>query len=429
MVLVTKQLTPFLTLKTVQTDKFKTERLSVTLNDSPDRRMTPIARFVFSVLKRGCKKYPSQRELNVRLDNLYSASVAPAFFVGAGEYKLGFCAEMLGEEYSEKGVFEGTLELLFDILWNPLKDENGNFLPNYIERERENICDNIKSVVNNPRLYANKRFMEIMYEGDDYSIPTNGTVEMVNSITSQELTEKYNDLVSNSSYEIFYVGSKSSEEVEAIIKSFFDNNKFGKEKKADKSVDFACDTVKVKRVTEEMQLSQGKLVMGFKSGINITCGKDFYTMLVVNEIFGASPVSKLFMNVREKLGLCYYCSSRYDLHKGAIYVSSGIEKSDLKKTEAEILKQLKNIQKGKISANEFDAAKKSLVNLYTETTDSASAIERYYFLRGEFKVKDTIEEAIEKISETSLEDVIRVAGKLKLDTVYFLCGKEEIDCD
>ena len=148
-------------------------------------------------------------------------------------------------------------------------------------------------------------------------------------------------------------------------------------------------------------------------------------MLVLNEIYGASPVSKLFMNVRERLGLCYYCSSRYDVHKGCLYVSSGIEKSDFAKAEKEIKKQLGDIQKGKISDAEFSAAVKSLTNVYTETTDAASAIERFYMLRDEYSVKDTIEEAKSNINRVTVEDVVRVAGNLKLDTVYFLCGKED----
>ena len=424
-----KQVTPFLTLKTVHTDKFKTERFSVTLLNRPDRRLTPVSRFVFSILKRGCKNYPTQRELNIRLDELYSATISSFFFSGGGLHRIGFVAEMLGDEYVEENIFQGTVGLLFEMLWSPLLDENGLFLEKYIESERENICDSIRAVVNNPRAYASKRFFEIMYGGDDYSIPTNGTVELVNSITADELMVRYRELVENSSYEVFYVGSKSAEEVENVVKKRFESRSCGKIKDCKNSVSFAVDTKKIKRVTEEMKLSQGKLVVGFKSGINITCGKDFYAMLVLNEIYGASPVSKLFMNVRERLGLCYYCSSRYDVHKGCLYVSSGIEKSDLKKTENEITKQLRNIQNVKITENEFSAAIKSLLNVYSETTDSASAIERFYMLRDEYSVKDTIEDAKRKICEISISDVVRVSQNLKLDTVYFLCGKEEDGSD
>ena len=107
-----------------------------------------------------------------------------------------------------------------------------------------------------------------------------------------------------------------------------------------------------------------------------------------------------------------------------MYISSGIEPSELKKTENEIKKQLKNIQKGLISELEFSSAIKSLLNLYSETTDSASAIERFYSLRDEYGVKDTIDTAKEKISRITVEDVVEISNRLKLDTVYFLCGKE-----
>ena len=430
MIPVTKQISPFLTLKTVSTDKFKTERISITVEDIPDARRTPIERFVFSVLKRGCVSYPTQQKLNLRLDELYSASVSPFFLPGGARHKMGFCADMLADAYTGENIFEKTVELLFDMFWNPVT-ENGSFLEKYVESERENICDSIRSVVNNPRLYAVRRFLEVMYAGDDYSLSSNGTVELVNSITADELTSVYNELIKNSSYEVFYVGAKSADEVEATVIKYFEKYGYGKVKNARKAVDFAINTKKVKRVTEEMKLSQGKLVMGFKCGINITCGDDFYAMLMLNEIFGASPVSKLFMNVREKLGLCYYCSSRYDVHKGFLYVSSGIEKSDRAKTEKEILKQLSNIQKGKITDAEFTAAKRSLLNVYSETTDSAVAIERFYMLRDEYSVLDTIDVAKQKINAITLDDVLRIAKNIILDTVYFLQGRdgEEGDSD
>ena len=199
-----KQITPFLGLRTVRTDKFKTERLSVTFKIAPNERLMPISRFILAVLKKGCKKYPSQRELNIRLDELYSATVSAYFWDGVGSCKVGLVAEMLGDEYTDSGVFDGVVELLFDVLWNPLLDENGGFSKKYVDMARENICDRIKSAINEPRYYALKRAWEIMYEGDDCALPRSGTVELVNSITENELIDTYWDLVKNSSYEVSY---------------------------------------------------------------------------------------------------------------------------------------------------------------------------------------------------------------------------------
>jgi len=425
MVPQTKIITPFLKLKTVCTDKFKTERISVTVETLPHIRQTPVERFVFSVLRRGCKNYPTQRSLSIRCDELYSAMVSPVFVAGGGKHRFGFSAEILSSEFVDKNIFEDTLELIFDIFWNPLLDENGKFLEKYVESERENICDIVRSVKNNPRVYAMKRFFEIMYEGDQYSFSTRGSVDTVNSITSDELIKAYRNLVEKSSYEIFYVGPKSADEVEETVVSFFEKNDFGKERTIAINVMFAVDTEKVKRIDEKMQLSQGKLVVGFKSGINITCGKDFYAMVMLNEIYGATAVSKLFLNVRERLGLCYYCTSKYDVHKGCLYVVCEMEPRDRKKAEKEIIKYLEEIKKGRISDGEFEAAKKSLLSVYSETLDSAVAIERFYTLREEYGVEDTVDDAKNAINALTLSDVLRVSKNIKLDTVYFLCGDKE----
>ena len=427
MVPKTKRITPFLTLKTVCTDKFKTERISVTIETLPHKRITPIEQFAFSVLKRGCESYPTQRALNIRCDELYSASVSPVFLPGGGKHRIGFAAEMLGDGFVDESVFEKTLALLFDVFWNPLLDENGQFIKKYVESERENICDAVRSAKNNPRMYAIKRLIEIMYEGDEYSFSTRGSVDTVNSITVDELIEAYRDLVENSSYEVFYVGAKSSEEVEKAVLKFFEKSGFGKEKIIENKVTFDVDTKKVKRVNETMQLAQGKLVIGFKTGVNITCGNDFYAMVMLNEIYGATAVSKLFLNVRERLGLCYYCTSRYDVHKGFIFVVCEIDPDDRKKAEKEIIKYLKEIKKGRITDTEFESAKKSLLSVYSETMDSAVSIERFYMLREEYGVTDTVDDAKMAIEALTVSDVIRVSKNIELDTVYFLYGENNND--
>lgn len=426
MIPVTQSLSPCVALKSVRTDKFKTERISVVLKTSADVRLTPVEKFVFSVLKCGCVRYPDKRLINIRLDELYSSAVFPMFSFDGENASIGFGAEMLGNEYAsdDVDVFDGTVELIFDLLFDPVLDENGKFLSKFVERERENICDTIRSVINSPRAYAAKRLVEIMYEGDKFSMPTSGTVELVQSITADELVSAYQGLIEKASCEIFYIGAKSAGELEASLKKHLDKCGFGKANGKAHSIKFGADTSVIKRVDEEIAISQAILMVGYKTGINITCGKDFYAMKLFNEIFGGSPVSKLFMNVRERLGLCYYCGSKYDSGKGMLYVSCGIEGDCRQKAEKEILRQFDNIVQGRVSDAEFDAAKKSLSNTYSEVTDSASAIERFYSLRASYGVSDTVEDAKQIISEITLDDVIRVAKGIKLDTVYFLCGRE-----
>ncbi|MFQ9472743.1 MAG: insulinase family protein [Oscillospiraceae bacterium] len=85
---------------------------------------------------------------------------------------------------------------------------------------------------------------------------------------------------------------------------------------------------------------RGKLALGFRTG-GLTCWEEEYPALVMcNAIFGGTPLSKLFLNVREKLSLCYYASSMLEKMKGLVLVSSGIEFDKYQQARDEILAQL-----------------------------------------------------------------------------------------
>ncbi|MBO4979630.1 MAG: insulinase family protein [Clostridia bacterium] len=413
-------------MSAIQTDKFKTETLSVSIVMPTDKKASPISLLALSILKRGNESYKTQGEINLRLDELYATSISVKSQRLGNANILGFSAEMLCEEYTDgkTDIFGGTLEVLTQMLYHPLTDENGNFLRSYIESEKNNQCDSIKAQINNPRSYASKRCREIMFEGDAYGISLLGTVDSVSQITERALFESYQHLLSDYRYEFFYIGPRTIEEVaKRLSEAFpFDGRRESvcevaqsvPKKKADR----------VRRVTEEMPLAQGKLVLGFTTETNIK-SEDFCTMLVLNEIYGASPVSKLFMNVRERLSLCYYCSSFYDIFKGALFVSCGVSPENRDKAEREILSQLSEIVKGNISDEEFEAAKRSLYNNYRSLSDSPAHLEGYYFCRNEFGVDCTIEQCMSGIRAVKISDVVRVASNICLDTVYFLNGSGE----
>ena len=189
-----------------------------------------------------------------------------------------------------------------------------------------------------------------------------------------------------------------------------------------------CDTFvsgnvkeKTLEITEQMPVSQGKLAIGFRTGVSVN-DEDSTAMTLFNEIFGGSPVSKLFMNVREKLSLCYYCKSVPDAFKGVMFVLSGIESENRDKSLEAILKELKDVQDGKVSAEELEAAKLSILNGYKTIDDNPATLCNWYLARiicGNFL---TPEDVAKKIENTTLEQVVAVSKKVKLDTVYFLKG-------
>lgn len=421
-----KQLSPSLFLSAVQTDKFKTETLSVSIVTPIDKKQSPASLLALSVLKRGTEKFKTQGEINLKLDELYATSISLKTQRLGNANILGFVAEMLCEEYTDgkTDIFGGALEVLCQMLFCPLKDETGHFLDTYIESEKSNQCDAIAAQINNLRAYASMRCREIMFKGDPYGVNLLGTTDGVAAITKDELSEIYRSLISEHRYEIFYVGPRTIENVEKCLERYF--FPYIKQESYTRILQTAApkDVSQIRRVTEEMPLAQGKLVLGFRTGIGLQ-SPDFYAMLVMNEIYGGSPVSKLFMNVRERLSLCYYCGASYDIFKGAIFVSSGISPKNKERAEGEILRQLEEIKRGNITREELEAAKHSLCNSYRALSDSPALLEGYYFCRNELGIVCSVDECMEGIRRVELADVIRVAAEVSLDTVYFLNGNGE----
>ena len=244
------------------------------------------------------------------------------------------------------------------------------------------------------------------------------TVEEIAAITPQSLWASYQTLLSTARVEIFYVGCKSHEELEALCKETLPF--------AGRAADFPTTVLgdlpqESRTVTEQMRISQCKMTLGFRTEYTLQKG-NLPAMTMFNEVFGGSPNSRLFMNVREKQSLCYYCSSFPDGLKGLLMVVSGIEQKNKQKTLDAVLEQLEDIRKGNVTEQEMENARRSLRNGYREITDSPAAISSWYLGRISTGRYESPEDAILSMEQVTKEDVIKVANEIRLDTVYFLEG-------
>ena len=175
---------------------------------------------------------------------------------------------------------------------------------------------------------------------------------------------------------------------------------------------------------DSLQVTQGKLSMGFRLG---ECMEepDAAAIRVFNGVFGGCVTGKLFMNVREKLSLCYYASSSVDLHKGVMIVSSGIEFDKFDAAKDEILSQLEAVKNGDFTADELEAAKRSISGDYRSLGDSPAALEGYYLDQALIGPDLSPAELAEEIEKVTREQVIEIAKGVELDAIYFLRGAKE----
>lgn len=411
---------------TYPTDKFKSENISIYFALPTVKEESVKRSLLLSVLKRGTEKYPTQKDINERLDELYATLVNLKNQKFDDTQLLGISADIIYSSYTENGedLMRDTLEVINQMFYHPrFDDKTGMFCEEFIKSEKENYKSIILSQINEPRTYSAIRCREEMFASLGVIDNLDTMCEKIDSVTATELYECYKDIRDNAKILVFYVGKRPADAIKKLVDEvFFINNIQVVQNSYSKKLLTNLETPN--EVIETSDLSQGRLIMGFNCGVTWS-DSDYYPMLLCNEIFGASPLSKLFVNVREKLSLCYECASIYNSARGAFFVTTGIDCENYETAKSAILTQLEDIQEGKITDKEFNAAKKSIYNVYSALADSPNAIERFYLGRIINGVDVDIADFLKRIEQLTINDVVRASKKLKLHTVYFLRGEEK----
>lgn len=422
------ELIPGVWLTALRSDKFKTGCLSINLLTQLNRETAALNAVLPFVLRRGTRYHPDMETIAAELDSLYGTGIEP-IVRKIGEIQcIGFYASFPDEKYLPQGseVFEKAANFACELLLAP-STRGGLLIPAYVESEKEKLLDLIRSRVNDKRSYAKLRLIEQMCCYEDYAVSRFGTEDVAEGIYYQKLTKYYHSLISTSPVEIFYCGSMDGTKVGGILSDALSGMTRG-EINYDIGTDIRMNAVEdtVRSFTDEMAVTQGKLVLGFRLG---ECMEepDIAAIYVFNAVYGSGVTSKLFMNVREKLSLCYYASSAVDTHKGVMLVSSGVDFDKADAAKAEMLAQLDAVKNGEITDAELDAAKRSVASDLRACLDSQGELEGFYLANTLDGLEFSPDELAELVNEVERDDVIAIANSVVLDAEYFLQGGGEND--
>lgn len=422
------ELIPGVWLTALRSDKFKTGCLSINLLTQLNRETAALNAVLPFVLRRGTRYHPDMETIAAELDSLYGTGIEP-IVRKIGEIQcIGFYASFPDEKHLPQGsdVFEKAANFACELLLAP-STRGGLLIPAYVESEKEKLLDLIRSRVNDKRSYAKLRLIEQMCCYEDYAVSRFGTEDVAEGIYYQKLTKYYHSLISTSPVEIFYCGSMDGTKVGGILSDALSGMTRG-EINYDIGTDIRMNAVEdtVRSFTDEMAVTQGKLVLGFRLG---ECMEepDIAAIYVFNAVYGSGVTSRLFMNVREKLSLCYYASSAVDTHKGVMLVSSGVDFDKADAAKAEMLAQLDAVKKGEITDAELDAAKRSVASDLRACLDSQGELEGFYLANTLDGLEFSPDELAELVNEVERDDVIAIANSVVLDAEYFLQGGGEDD--
>lgn len=364
-------------------------------------------------------KYPDFLKLNYKLSKLYGARLE-ASCEKTGDFQLlKVSVSVINDAFALDGenLVNEACELLLSLIFEPKVSETG-FFDEDLSREKRKAIEHIRGEISEKRIYAKNRMIEEMYKGESYGIPKCGTESDVNAISGESLYNAWTNLLKSAYIRVNVVSS-------VLPNGLFDKikDRFSSIERSDITDCYVITRTKpaqsVNTVTEKMDVSQGKLVMGFSSEVNESRGNSL-ALMVMTDIFGGGPYSRLFTNVREKMSLCYYCSASSVRNKGLVTVDSGVEYQNFDKAQKEILNQLDIVKKDGFSDFEFESSIKSITDSLNTYNDSQSSIDTWYSLRVFDREVISPEELAQKLVGIKRSDIVEAAKGVKLHTVYRL---------
>lgn len=408
-------------LHMIETNKFKTNLIAVFLTTELNRENVTKNALISTILRRGSKNMTSQEEISKQMEEMYGASFDCGLDKIGDNQVLKFYIETVNDNFlpeNSENILKNSLEKILEIIFNPYI-ENDSFKEEYIEQEKNNIKNRIEGKIDNKARYAIDRCIEEMYKDDPYGLYKFGYIEDLEKIDGKNLYQYYKELINNCKIDIFVSGI-IDEQIIDFVKS---NESIEKIKEREPKYNIPKIAEKQQKqeenvITESMNVSQGKLILGLD--VNLENSDLRYDTLLYNSILGGTANSKLFQNVREKANLAYVASSSYLRYKGNIFINCGIDIENYEKALELIKEQIGNMKKGDFTEQEIENVKKGIVATIKTIKDEQDTQISYYFSQELSQEEVSIDQYIEKVNKITKENIIDIANKVSINTIYFL---------
>ena len=412
---ITQELGKGITLTRITEPKFKTNTIMVMLLVPVTPERNAAYALAQSLLTQSCRKYPDNASMTIRLDEMYGASINSSMSINGGVMQILLSGSVIANRYALAG--EDLLGNLTDLLLNCLFDPNvkdNAFDAGEYKIQRKELLDAIEAMINNKRGYALVRARQIAFAGEPDAYLVYGTREDVEKLDAASVYQAYKELLRRAVIRIYRVGPECPDSLAERLQAAFGQLS----DRAPEVLPYVAQSpakASPESVTEPMDITQSKLVLAFK-GENLP----YEAFRLFSAVYGGTPFSMLFSNVREKMSLCYYCASRVIAGKDTLMVDSGVELANAEKAKNAILAQLDAMKKGEFSDMILENAKHSMVNALrgigdTPTSCISDVYERYYRQDAA-----SVEERVQRYLALTREDIIAVANALSLDTVYLM---------
>ena len=416
----TKRETKAYNLHFIKTDKFKKIKIKINFKELIEKDKIVYRNMLSLILLEATKNYNTRRLLDIECENLYNIRVGGGTSISGNYQILSFNTTFLNEKYTEKGMNEKSLKFFLDFIFNP-NIENNEFLNQAFTNAKNILEEDIEAFEESPGRLAFSKLYENMCPNTPIAYRNTGYIEDLESITPSNLYTYYKELLKKDLIDIFIIGDIDIDDMENIIKENFTINTIKQNKKS-----HIIEQTKFRRVPkvikESKKINQSILIVASKLK-NITNFERLYVLAIYNYILGGGADSKLFREVREKNSLCYYISSSHSGVANLELINSGIDGKNFEKALKLIKKEIKEMSLGNFSDDDITKAKINAKAALKEIEDVGEGLINIYEAH-EYLDYDLIEERTKNIDKVTREDIINVAKKIKLDTIFILEGSK-----
>ncbi|QTK07358.1 EF-P 5-aminopentanol modification-associated protein YfmF [Staphylococcus haemolyticus] len=400
------------------TDKFKTTLITFKFM-APLEYETITARSLLSkLLIRATKKWSTDKAFSKHLSELYGAYIHSFVSKFKDKHVITISLEIVNERYLKDSppLFEKGLNVLYEVIMNPLI-ENNAFNTTFVNQEKSLLSKKIEAVIDNKAQYSFLNLLKYMFKDEPYRHLATGQIEKISTITPENLYNTYQNMISNDLCSIYVVGNVNKQEVKQLIQSKFTINPFTIAKT--NQLNLKDSSSETQYIVEEDEVDQAKLNMGYRFPTRFGAN-DYYALVVLNTMFGGDPSSVLFNEVREKQSLAYSIHSQLDGKNGYLFVLSGVSADKYELAKDTILEEFDKFKRGEFDIDKLELAKKIIISHRHEITDRPKSIIEVMQNQLLLDYKQTDENYIDHIQKVTKDDVISMANKAELDTIYVL---------
>ena len=422
MKLQSKEIIKGIRLHPIKTDKFKTDLTAVFLTVPLNKETVTFNCMIPAVLRRGTVQIKTQEDINKKLEEMYGTTFDCGIEKMGDNHVIKFYAESINGEFvpNNENLLNEQLDLLLEIAFNPLV-EDGKFKSEYVESEKENIKQKIRSKIDNKEQYAVDKCTEAMYENEPYALYKFGNEEDLDKINSENLYKRYIEILNSAKIDIFVSGNIDENEIEDLVIEKL--SKLGLKPREPEYVINNEQTehkegVQTRNIEEKLDIAQGKLILGLDIMDNSPNSR--FAAVLYNVILGESANSKLFQNVREKASLAYSTRSTYIRQKNNIFIRCGIEIPNYQKALDIIIEQLEDMKEGNFTDDDIDNAKKFFANGINSVEEEQDTEVTYYMGQELAGYTTSLEQYLKEIQSITKAQIVDIANKIQINTIFFL---------